>query len=472
MFLKSFKPAVSAMKISRFALVAAIAVTSLTGLWLAGVPTGYASDLDTPMSADASGANFLRIGLNKSVVLRLPADAKDVLVGNPDIVDAVVRTRNTAYLFARAVGQTNIFFFDANGQQILNLDIEVAQDMTALQKLIKRTLPGSRITVDMIGNNVILGGIAATPAEAKTAEDLAKRFGGDVLNTIKVATESQVMLKVRIAEVQRDVLKKLGVNFSQLAFDAGKFAFSLPMTNTFPNVTSTSLKGTVGYAGNNLSANASIEALEGTGLLRTLAEPNLTAVSGQPAKFHAGGEYPYSTCDRNGICSIEFKPYGVSLEFTPIVMDAGRINLKIRTEVSELASLPVGAAAGSPPPVNTRNAETTLELPSGGAMMLAGLIKDSVRQNINGTPGLKELPVLGNLFRSRDYVQNETEMVVIVTPFIVGAAGQSDLAMPTDGLNAPTDGQALMWGRLNKLYGAPGGTQTGTYTGSVGHIVE
>ncbi|HMT13462.1 MAG TPA: pilus assembly protein N-terminal domain-containing protein, partial [Aestuariivirga sp.] len=270
MFLKSFKPAVSAMKISRFALVAAIAVTSLTGLWLAGVPTGYASDLDTPMSADASGANFLRIGLNKSVVLRLPADAKDVLVGNPDIVDAVVRTRNTAYLFARAVGQTNIFFFDANGQQILNLDIEVAQDMTALQKLIKRTLPGSRITVDMIGNNVILGGIAATPAEAKTAEDLAKRFGGDVLNTIKVATESQVMLKVRIAEVQRDVLKKLGVNFSQLAFDAGKFAFSLPMHNTFPNVTSTSLKGTVGYAGNNPSANASIEALEGTGLLRTL----------------------------------------------------------------------------------------------------------------------------------------------------------------------------------------------------------
>ena len=460
------------MKISRFALLALLSLATLTGFWLVGMPAGHASDLDASMSTDASGAHFLRIGLNKSVVLRLPADAKDVLVGNPDIVDAVVRTRSTAYLFARAVGQTNIFFFDANGQQILNLDIEVAQDMTALQKLIKRTLPGSRITVDMIGNNVILGGVAATPGEAKTAEDLAKRFGGDVLNTIKVASESQVMLKVRIAEVQRDVLKKLGVDFSQIAFSAGKFAFDLSTSNAFANAgEAASLLGGGSYAGSNLSVDAKLQAMEGTGMLRTLAEPNLTAVSGQAASFHAGGEYPYSVCDTNNVCTVAFKPYGVSLEFTPVVMDEGRINLKIRTEVSELASIPNGTRMAAPP-INTRNAETTLELPSGGSMMLAGLIKDSMRQNINGTPGLKDVPVLGNLFRSRDYVQNETELVVIVTPYVVGAAGPTELATPADRLNPPTDGQALMWGRLNKLYGAPGNAQPGAYTGSVGHIVE
>lgn len=468
----SFKPAGYARKANRFAVLAALSIAAITGLWLAGVPSGHASDLDVSVADQASGAHFLRIGLNKSVVIRLPAEAKDVLVGNPDIVDAVVRTKNTAYLFARAIGQTNIFFFDGSGQQILNLDLEVAQDTTAIQKLIKRTLPGSRITVDTVGNSVVLGGVAANAAEAKTAEDLAKKFGGDVLNTIKLAGDDQVILKVRIAEVQRDVMKQLGVDLSKTALTLGKFAFGIdgmyPFTNGYSGAVLSS-----SYDGKKFDINAAVAALEGNGLMRTLAEPTLTAISGQGAQFHAGGEYPYTVCDASAAvrqCTVEFKKYGVQLDFTPVVLNEGRINMKIHTEVSELASI---SGAGVPV-INTRNAETTLEMPSGGSMMLAGLIKDSVRQNLNGAPGLKQLPVLGALFRSRDYVQNETELVVLVTPYIVGPTSEKQMTLPTDRLNPATEKDQLLFGRLNKIYGAPGSQAdpSAAYTGSVGHIIE
>ena len=435
-------------------------------------PTAFASDLDAG-GAQTDDGQFVRIGLNKSMVIRLPADAKDVLVGNPAIVDAVVRTKNTAYLFARSVGQTNIFFFDANGQEILNLDLEVALDMKALQKLLKRNLPGSRIVVDTVNNNVVLSGMAVNASEAKVAEDLATKFAGadsTVLNTIKIAGEDQVMLKVKIAEVQRDVLKQFGVDMQAL-LNVGNLALNLSSVNPFSN---TPISPNTGFGVSSSKFDGVVRAMESDGMLRTLAEPNLTAVSGQPAKFHAGGEYPYSLCsvDNTGLrsCEISFKKYGVSLDFTPIVMSEGRINLKIHTEVSELSSIQTGDA--SIPSLNTRNADTTIELPNGGSMMLAGLIKDSVRQNINGTPGLKKLPVLGALFRSNDYVKNETEMVVIVTPYIVGSVTEKQLSMPTDNLNSATDRQTLLWGRLNKVYGTAGKSPDGTYNGDVGFIVE
>src|SRR5437868_2698079 len=196
--------------------LAALACAGAIAAGAAGMvaPAVWASDIETSRVSE-QGSRYVRIGLNKSIVVHLPAAARDVLVGNPDIVDAVVRNKNTAYLFARATGQTNVFFFDDQGKQILALDLEVAQDMAALQKLIQRTIPGSRITVDTIGDNVVLGGIAATPAEAKTAIDLAIKFvGGDekkVMSTINVTGKEQVTLRVRVAEVQRDVLKQLGI---------------------------------------------------------------------------------------------------------------------------------------------------------------------------------------------------------------------------------------------------------------------
>ncbi|MFZ5672005.1 MAG: type II and III secretion system protein family protein [Pseudomonadota bacterium] len=427
-------------------------------------------------AAGGDGGRLVRIGLNKSIVIKLPGDARDVLVGNPDIVDAVVRTKNTAYLFARAIGQTNIFFFDANGQQILALDLEVAQDMTALQKLVRRTIPGSRIVVDTIGENVVLSGSAKSPAEAKLALDLAVKFTGDekkVISSINVLGKEQVMLKVRVAEVQRNVLKQFGINTTAV-FSVGKFAFNLANINPF---TSPLISPLGGYGGGWSSGGDSVDflvrAMERDGLLRTLAEPTLTAVSGEAANFLAGGEFPVPVAQQNDTISIEFKKFGVGLGFTPLVMSEGRISLKISTEVSEISNdISISLDRIVIPGLSVRRAETTVELPSGGSIAMAGLIKDNARAEINGTPWLKDVPVLGALFRSRDFQQNQSELVVIVTPYVVNPVNEQQLAMPTDGLNSASDKQAILFGRLNRIYGGPGKGPDGVYHGNVGYIVE
>jgi pilus assembly protein CpaC len=440
-----------------------------------------ASDLDSMVDADSEG-HFVRMGLNKSIVVKLPAEARDVIVGNEEIVDAFVRTKTMAYLFARKVGQTNIFFFDANGQQILNLDIEVTQDTSAIKQLIRRALPGSKITVDAANRNIILGGIARNALEAKTAIDLANQYatnntifggaGASVINTMKILGEDQVMLKIKVVEIQRDVLKQFGINFSAL-LSAGKFAFNLASVNPF---TQNLLSSTGGYKGVYASGSNRVEglirAMEGDGLIRTLAEPNLTALTGQAAAFKAGGEFPYQECTRSTtseFCEIKFKEYGISVDFTPTVLDEGRINLKINTEVSELSTVVSGNQ--NIPGVNKRSANTVLEMPSGGTMMLAGLIRESTRHNINGTPGLKRLPVLGTLFRSRDFIANETELVIFATPYLVRPTGEQNFASPDQGFNPPTDKQANFMGHLSKVYGT-GAAPSGTYHGNVGFIVE
>ena len=480
-----------ALKSNRMSLkLAALLLSSLFMVPVAGVllqKTAAASDLENIQSAPEGDGHFVRIGLNKSIVIRLPAKAHDVIVGNPEIVDAVVRSKNTAYLFARSVGQTNIFFFDESGQQILNLDLEVTVDVTALRNLLQRSIPGTKITADSVNNSIVLGGTAPNAAEAKLAEDLARKFitrvvaflpsdSGDssgIINTIKITGEDQVMLKVRIVEVQRSVLKQFGVDLQAL-FSVGKFAFNLASLTQVggaidaitPN---TGYKGV--YTSGATSIGAVIRAMEQDGVLKTLAEPNLTAVSGQSAKFHAGGEIPYRTCDTaTNItdCTITFRDFGVSLGFTPVVLSEGRINLKVSTEVSEIAALTIGGF----PTLDTRSAETVIELPSGGSMMLAGLIKDTTRQLVDGTPGLKKLPVLGALFRSRDYTSNQTELVVIVTPYLVGSVAEKELATPADRLNTPTDRQTILLGRLNKVYGTAGQNPDGVYHGNVGFIVE
>jgi pilus assembly protein CpaC len=397
-------------------------------------------------------------------------------------VDAVVRSKNTAYLFARAIGQTNIFFFDEGGRQILNLDLEVAIDVTALRNLLQRSIPGTKITVDTVNNSVVLGGTAPNAAEAKFAEDITTKFLSRVVanvaesgfvNTIKITGEDQVMLKVRVVEVQRDVLKQFGVDLQAL-LSVGKFAFNLASITQvggaiLPITPDTGYKGVYTDGANSITG--VIRAMEQDGVLKTLAEPNLTAVSGQPAKFHAGGEIPYETCSGLGAdreCSVTFRDFGVSLGFTPVVLSEGRINLKISTEVSELSS----RAIGNLPILDTRSTETVIELPSGGSMMLAGLIKDTTRQLVDGTPGLKKLPVLGALFRSRDYKHNQTELVVIVTPYLVGSVAERQLSTPLDRFNTPTDRQTILLGRLNKVYGTAGQNPDGVYHGNVGFIVE
>jgi pilus assembly protein CpaC len=437
------------------------------------VPSAIAAD-QLPGSAQGfDEPRFVRMGLDKSIVVRLPAEAKDVVVGNPDVVDAVVRTKNTAYLFARKIGQTNIFFFDAAGEKILEMNLEVTLDVTAVRKLINRTIPGNRITVDTVGNQVILGGTARNALEVKRAVDLANLITGSstdkntTVNTMVVEGEDQVMLKVKVVEIQRNVLKQFGVDFSAL-LDLGKIAFKLASVPTgFSNGVLNAASGAkTGYASGGTQIETLIRAMESDGVIRTLAEPNLTALTGQEAKFVAGGEVAIRVpCDNNSSSTncVVYKEYGVQVQFSPTVMSEDRIILKIATNVSE----PSGGGDFS-----KRSTETVLELPSGGTMMIAGLIKESTRNAIDGTPGLKKLPILGQLFRSQDFISNETELVVFVTPILVRPTSQSKLTSPDKGFMPSSDKQSVFMGRLNRIYGGSADGPEGAYQGNVGFIVE
>ena len=465
-----------------------------------------------PAAAGAEEARFVRLGLNKSMVIRLPTPTRDVLLGNPAIVDAVVRTQNTAYLFAKSVGQTNAFFFDGEGRQILSLDIEVALDGKALQRLISRAIPDSHITVDTVNSNVILAGTAANAAEARKAVDLAAAFvngssggaaaagggganTGNVINNIVILGKEQVMLRVRVAELQRDVLKQFGIDTRALFSSGG---LTVGYLNVNPFTVNDSLNGGLqrvanplmggvadtnpvaaatglgsSFVGDGVQLDDLVKAYERDGLIRTLAEPTLTAISGENAKFLAGGEFPIPVAQDNDRTTIEFKPFGVGLGFTPVVMSEGRISMRITSEVSETTSEnAIRTDRLTIPGLKVRRAETTVELPSGGSLVMAGMLQERTKQDLNGIPGVKDLPVLGALFRSRDYLSNETELVVIVTPFIVAPVNENKLTTPLDTLNLASDRQTILWGRLNRMYGVQGGGAKGVYQGNVGFIVE
>jgi pilus assembly protein CpaC len=443
---------------------------------LAGIPVPSAHATDAGM-VDTSGSQtqdgrYLRLGLSKSAVLRLPAGAKDVIIGDDRIVDVVLRSKETAYLFARAPGQTNIFFFDDKGREILQLDLEVTIDSKGLKRLLDRSLPGNKIQIDSTGTNIVLKGTVASAQDAKTAEDLTRRFLSSglgsspeaVINLLKIAEGDQVMLKVRVVELKRTVIKQLGIN---LEGNVGPTSFTnTPVSSLSAGLLDSKFKLSAGGA----SIDVQIKALEEQGLATTLAEPTLTAVSGASASFLAGGEYPYRVCSGTDLavdCNIEFKPYGVSLNFTPTVLAENRIALNIATEVSELSRQVLGV-----PSIDTRKAQTSVEIPSGGSMMMAGLIKDVTTQDLRGTPGLRTLPVLGTLFSSRDYLKNQTELVVIVTPYIAQPVGSKQLATPLDTYNEPTDLQQTFLGRLNRIYGVGGDRPSGVYHGAVGHIID
>jgi len=429
--------------------------------------------------------------LNKAVIVELPQDARDVLVSNPEIVDAVVRTSKRTYLLGRAVGQTNAYFFGEDGKQMLNLEIRVERDMADLDRLLKKFLPSARIQVDSLNDNIVLAGTVKSAAQADRARDMAARFVGSperVLSMVSIDGEEQVLLKVRVAEMQRSLAKQLGVDLDAL-FTVGEVAFDVITQNPFSLVgqSLSSGRSVVGYNQGGTAVDGTIRALEQTGLVRTLAEPNLTAISGESANFLAGGEFPVpSSRDRDGNVLIEFKPFGVGLGFTPVVLSEGRISLKISTEVSELSNegsfqlrggFTVDPDSGqlvlvegvTVPALKVRRAETTVELPSGGSIVMAGLLQETTRQNIDGLPGAKDVPVLGQLFQSRDFQNSETELVVIVTPYLVGAVNEKQLATPVDGYATAAELETSLLGRLNAVYGVNGTAGTKhQYKGPVG----
>ena len=515
------------------------------GLLLAGVSTAAFADSQHQSLiriGDNGGAPVTRrikIGLNKSVIVELPRDVREVMVSNPSQIDAVMQTTRRAFLIGMAPGEANIFFIDQQGGQMVTLEVTVERDLAALRDLLNRVIPGARIDVETVSGSVLLTGTVPTAIDATRAGEIANQIigfdpnaapatattnalsagaysantsttttstptrSGQLINMISVEDKEQVLLKVSVVEMERNIVKQFGIDLGTL-INTGNFAFAALSNLPFPintqgkGLLSPFLSNDVAAAGDVVQGTPSfvtqgvagggvqwqtpnggrvqsvLRALEQDGLLHTLAEPNLTAISGETANFLAGGEFPIPVAQQLGTISVEFKKFGIGLAFTPVVMTDGRISLKVSTEVSELSNQ--GAVILSNitvPALKVRRAETTVELPSGGSIAMAGLLSDQSKQALSGYPGLKNLPVLGTLFRSRDFLKNETELVVIVTPYIARTVNRQQLTQPDQGFGWASDVNADLLGQMNRVYGRnPERAPVGRFEGDVGFIVE
>jgi pilus assembly protein CpaC len=336
----------------------------------------------------------------------------------------------------------------------------------------------------------MLTGSVSTPIEAQQAGEVVARLVGGaekVVNSIVVRGHDQVMLKVAVAEVQRSIIKQLGIDLSanmNYGTAVVNFNNSNPFTANGGPLTSNSLVASAVNKAGLPTVTATLRAMESAGVVRTLAEPNLTAISGEAATFIVGGEFPFPTgvtCQTTaagsvGQCapSIAFKKFGISLNFTPVVLTEGKISLRVMTEVSEISTdNSINISGVSVPSIKTRRAETTLEIPSGGSLAMAGLIQEQTKQAVNGMPGVDQIPVLGQLFRSQDYVNNQTELMVIVTPYVVRAVAQKELSRPDDGFAPSSDSQSALFAQINRIYGVPARVEPiGNYQANFGFIID
>lgn len=429
----------------------------------------------------ATGTQHLTIGAGKSLLVHLSADAREVIVTDPKIAAATARTPQDLVITGHKSGSTNAFIFDAHNHRLVEIDIRVDNGSAELTDLLNSAIAGARIRVVENAGNIILTGTVRHAEDARMAESLAGSSsagvaaGSKVVDALQVTGTEQVMLKVRIAEMQRAISKQLGIDITQAASNVlGATVISASTSNPY-GIVGAALSDSSQMAVSNGNLSATMKALESVGLAHSLAEPNLIAVSGETAKFLAGGEFPVASGrDTSGNVSVTFKQYGVGLAFTPVVLSPGRISIKLSTEVSELTntgSLTVTTGTTSTssstsstssdsdtsnsttiPALTVRRAETTIELPSGGSFAIAGLMQHTTKQQIEGFPGLKDLPVLGALFRSRDFENDETELVVLVTAYLVHPTAPEKLTSPTAGFVIPTDAESLLLGRLTSVY--------------------
>ncbi|MEX1060923.1 MAG: type II and III secretion system protein family protein [Methyloceanibacter sp.] len=490
---------------------------------------------------ESGSGRQITLGLNKSMIIELPREVREVMVSNPAKIDAILQTSTRAYLTGRAAGEANIIFVDKDGRQVVTLEVTIERDLQALGALLSRLIPSSHVRVEGIGERVVLTGTVTNPIDANRACEIVTSFLGpldqqngnssasgggsavtvtagttsnggsglssgclvsNVINMITVEGREQVLLKVSVVEMERNIIKQFGVDLGTLV-NSGNFAFAALSKLPFPintqgggliapflgndvAIPADAVQGTPsfvsqGVAGGGIQwlsganrVQTVLRALESDGLLRTLAEPNLTAISGETANFLAGGEFPIPVAQQLGTISVEFKKFGIGLAFTPVVMSEGRISLKVSTEVSELSNQ--GAVILSNitiPALKVRRAETVVELPSGGSLVMAGLLSDQSKQALSGYPGLKSLPILGTLFRSRDFLKNETELVVLVTPYVVKPVARAELAQPDDGFGWASDLNSDLLGQMNRVYGRhPERAPVGRFDGDVGFIVE
>lgn len=406
--------------------------------------------------------NAILLSVGGSKVINLPAKMSDVVIGDPDVVDVHVRSQNQLYLIAKKAGETTVFATTTTGKVLFSGTVRVGNNLTSIDEMLKLAMPNADIAVNKMNGMVLLTGTIAAPEDAAEAERLTQAFVGKevtVVSRLRTATPLQVNLQVKIAEVTKDVGHKIGMNITGLGTGTGSFSGYINradrafQTNTgggaptsdisrswlfnSPTDGTTSLGFVAKLLGMDVAA--ALDLAESSGLATTLAQPNLTSLSGETASFLAGGEYPYTVSNGTQGNSIEFKQYGVQLAFTPTVLADGRISLRVRPTVSSL-DFSINASV---PALKSRTAETTVELGSGQAFMIAGLLSNETGNNVNKVPGLGNLPILGSLFKSRSFQRNETELVIVVTPYLVKPMNASDVRLPTDGFRNANEGQGL-----------------------------
>src|SRR5947209_1124347 len=451
-----------------------ILVLAAAGSVLLGVTGSNAAELLSPPAAPAartaaittsappSGVSQvpakgppILLEAGKGTLIRLPRPASTVFIANPDVADVQIKSPSLIYLNAKSTGETVLYAVDADDHVLLNAPVRVEHDLSRLRESFHYLIPGENITVESVDGSLVLKGDVSSAGRAEKANAIAAAIAsetkGKVVNQLSVATSNQVNLRVKIAEINRTVLKAMGVNWSKAT---GRTQFVTGNPTTGGQITAQNLLGlTFGRSANPIQA--TLDALAQEGLLTTLAEPNLTATSGQPASFLAGGEFPVpvagAAATAGGVATIPVtvKRFGLSLDFTPTIIDANHISLRVRPEVSQLSntgavSVPITSSATvTIPALTVRRAETTVELGSGESFALAGLMQHNTEQDVSKIPALGDIPVLGQLFRSDRYQHNETELVIIVTPYIVKPI-ETALAAPTDGFVTPHDWERVV----------------------------
>lgn len=419
-------------------LIAALLMAALAGREAAAVEV-----------IGAGGAG-ITLEVNKGRLVRLDRAAATVFVANPDVADIQVKSPSLVYLLGKRPGETTLIAVDGAERVLANIEVSVTHNLSRLRDSVRALHPEIDITLASVDGALVLDGVVPSASVAETVRRLAANFAGNpeaVINRLGIDAPNQVNLRVRVAEVSREVDKQLGFNWSIIG-SIGSIALSFATANPFAATLS---RATIGGGLGSWDFNAVIDALEEEGLVTILAEPNLTALSGETASFLAGGEFPILVPDADGRVTIEFKKFGVSLAFTPTLVGDARVNLHVRPEVSQLSNTnAVTLANFDVPSLVTRRAETTVELGSGQSFAIAGLIQNNVTHDVNKFPGLGDVPVLGGLFRSDRFQRGESELVIIVTPYIVRPVISRKLAAPTDGFVPPHDIERIITGGTHR----------------------
>ncbi|MEM7041528.1 MAG: type II and III secretion system protein family protein [Pseudomonadota bacterium] len=455
--------------------------------------------LTTPAAAQTErieklgASDQVKIEVGKGQVIRLPRPAATVFVADPDIADVQAQSPSIIYLFGKRAGSTTMFAVDDGDNMLLRSSVQVDHNLGGLRTAIDRLLPGQVIDVSSVDGSIVLDGKVDSPTAAQELRELASRYLGEdetLLNRTRVGAPTQVHLRVRVAEVSREVIKEFGINWETL-FNSGNFTFGFASGRDLFSDSSGGIFrapanaggaipgiGFGNYTTGSASVSTAIDALAEEGLVTVLAEPNLTALSGETASFLAGGEFPIPVASDDNEIEIEFKEFGISLAFTPTVLSRNRISLRVRPEVSELSDNGAITISGlTIPALATRRAETTVELGSGQSFAVGGLLSNDVQNTVSKFPGLGDLPVLGALFRSQRFQTNETELVILVTPYLVKPVDEPVMATPTDGYQAPNDIERILEGRLHHARlkpgrGAPQGPIKHRLVGPIGFVLD